>query len=83
MVKEGAVGQYLLSDLRGQLANDEISIINAQNAVDLTKLALCQLMNIPYNKDMVLERNDTMIPSEIYAGNPQDIYALLPKIFQL
>ena len=79
MVKEGAVGQYLLSDLRGQLANDEIAIINAQNQVDLNKLALSQLMNIPYNKDMVLERNNTMIPSEIYAGNPQEIYAIAAK----
>ena len=56
LVKEGARGPYLLADLKGQLANDQIAIINAQNSLDLSRLTLCQLLNIPYNKSLQLEK---------------------------
>ncbi len=79
MVKEGAVGLYLLSDLKGQLANDQVAIVNAQNALDLSRLTLSQLLNIPYNKLLQLERDDTMIPAEMYQGNPEEIYAIAQK----
>ncbi len=79
MVKEGAVGLYLLSDLKGQLANDRLAIINAQNALDLSKLTLSQLLNIPYNKTLQLKRDDTLIPAVMYQGNPEEIYAIALK----
>ena len=79
LVKEGARGPYLLADLKGQLANDQVAIVNAQNALDLSKLTLSQLLNIPYNKSLQLERDDTMIPAEIYHGNPEEIYAIAQK----
>jgi len=78
-VKEGARGPYLLADIKGQLANDQVAIVNAQNALDLSKLTLSQLLNIPYNKSLRLERDDTMIPAEIYHGNPEEIYAIAQK----
>jgi outer membrane protein len=79
LVKEGAVGLYLLADLKGQLANDQVSIVNAQNSLDLSRLTLSQLLNIPYNKSLQLERDDTMIPAEMYQGNPDEIYAIAQK----
>jgi outer membrane protein len=79
LVKEGARGPYLLADLKGQLANEQVAIINAQNSLDLAKLTLSQLLNIPYNKSLQLERDDTMIPVEIYHGNPEEIYAIAQK----
>lgn len=79
LVKEGARGPYLLADLKGQLANDQIAIINAQNSLDLAKLSLSQLLNIPYNKDLQLERDNTMIPAEMYPGNPEEIFATAKK----
>ncbi|MEI9945760.1 MAG: TolC family protein [Chitinophagaceae bacterium] len=59
LVKEGAVGAYQLADLRGQQANEEINIINLENNLQQSKLALGQLMNIDYNPNMQLERTDT------------------------
>ncbi len=79
LVKEGAVGQYQLSDMKGQLANDEITIINAVNSGELSKLTLCQLLNIPFDKNLALERNDAPMPSEIYPGTTEDIYATAKK----
>jgi outer membrane protein len=53
--KEGAIAPALLYDLQGQLANDELAIVNNENQVSAAKLALARLMNIPYNKNMKLE----------------------------
>ncbi|RYY20049.1 MAG: TolC family protein, partial [Sphingobacteriaceae bacterium] len=48
--KDGAIAPYQLSDLRGQLSNDSLSIINNQNNFEAAKVALAQLMNVPYQK---------------------------------
>ena len=73
MVKEGAVGGYLLTDMKGQLSNDQVGIVNAANSLDISKLNLCQLLNIPFNKELQLERNDVPMPEGIYPGNEQEI----------
>src|SRR5215213_5610614 len=54
--KQGAVLPYLVSDLRGQLMNDQLAILSAKNQLETSKLVLAQYMNIPYSKDMQLER---------------------------
>jgi len=74
LVKEGAVGQFQLSDMKGQLGNDEVAIINARNNLEISKLTFCQLLNIPYNKELTLERNDAPVPEEVYAGNSEEVY---------
>ncbi len=56
MNKEGAIKPSDLSDLRGQYANDQLSFINAQNALDQARYTLAQLMNVPYNKDLTVAR---------------------------
>jgi outer membrane protein len=56
--QQGAIKPSDLSDLRGQYASDQLSIITMQNTLETAKLSLYQLMNIPYNKDVVLEKID-------------------------
>lgn len=75
LVGEGARGQYQLSDMKGQYANDQVSIVSAKNALDIAKISLCQLMNIPISKDIKLERNEAPFPQEAYASTPDLIYA--------
>lgn len=75
LVSEGARGQYQLSDLKGQYANDQVSIVTAKNALDIARITLCQLMNIPISKTIQLERNDAPFPQEAYAATPEMIYA--------
>src|SRR6185295_10379656 len=58
MNQQGAIRPSDLSDLQGQYANDKLTIVNTQNAVETAKINLCQLMNIPYNSGMELERID-------------------------
>ncbi|KYP14486.1 MAG: hypothetical protein A1D16_21195 [Flavihumibacter sp. CACIAM 22H1] len=72
--QEGAVPPGQLYDLKGQLASDEINLVNTKNQLDAAILALCQLMNIPYNPAIELEP----LPSEeflkAYEGNAAGIY---------
>ena len=54
--QQGAIAPSELSDLQGQYANDQLSIINAQNAHETAKINLCKLMNIPYSEDLAFEK---------------------------
>jgi outer membrane protein len=78
--KNGALQPALLYDMKGQFASDELGVINAQNALESAKLALQQLMNVPYNKDIQLEKlegktgpsvNSALTP---YEATPATIY---------
>jgi outer membrane protein len=75
LVSEGARGQYQLSDMKGQYANDQVSIVTAKNSLDIARITLCQLMNIPISKTLQLERNDAPFPQDPYAATPEMIYA--------
>ena len=69
--KEGAVRPLNLSDLKGQYAGDELAIINAQNAVETAKVNLSRLMNVPYNKDLVLEKIQPESFAATYDNEPE------------
>ncbi|HET9430844.1 MAG TPA: TolC family protein, partial [Chitinophagaceae bacterium] len=81
--REGAIPPSQLSDLRGQYANDQLNIIGAQESLETSKLALCRLMNIPYDKNMVLERLDADSFVGKYEDNPVKIYETALRQFSL
>ena len=74
MVKEGAAANYLLADLKGQLANEEIAIINSSNSLQQAKLSLCQLMNKDYNNELKLEKEGVDLSASAYAATAPDVY---------
>ncbi len=47
LVDAGSLAESQLFDLRAQLANDELSLVNAENSLESSKLQLKQLMNLP------------------------------------
>ncbi len=49
-------GEYY--DLKGAYANDEMIYINASNNLEITKLSLARLLNIPYKKSIELQPID-------------------------
>lgn len=79
--KEGAIIPAQLYELKGQLANDQLAFINNQNAVESSKLALAQLMNIPYNKNLHLERITADQYVVNYESDPELIYDAASKIY--
>ncbi|MES1216359.1 MAG: TolC family protein [Bacteroidota bacterium] len=81
--KEGAIAPSELSDIKGQLANDELSIINNENALETSKVNLCQLMNIAYNRELQLERIETASLGAKYEDTPDLIYEAALEKFAL
>ena len=72
--KEGAIRPSDLSDIKGQYAGDQVNIISAQTAVETAKINLCEFMNVPYDKNMAVERLDVTSFSTMYADTPDKIY---------
>ncbi len=56
MNESGAIAPAELYDLKGQLASDELAIINNKNALNSAKLLLAQLMNVSYNSNLEVEK---------------------------
>jgi outer membrane protein len=81
--KQGAIPPSQLSDLKGQYAGDEINLVNAQNALETAKLNLCQLMNIPYEKSISVEKLDMATFAEKYEDSPDKIYQTALQQFAL
>ncbi len=47
LVEAGAEAEAKLLDLKAQLANEELNLLNAENNLEASKLSLKQLMNVP------------------------------------
>ena len=71
---QGAIKPSELSDLKGQLMNDQLAIVDARNVVESGKLQLAKLMNKPYQKDMKLERIDVSEFLANYAATAEQVY---------
>jgi len=73
MNQQGAIKPSDLSDLKGLNASDQLSIINMQNNLETAKISLCELMNIPYNKELVLEKIEPVSFSVKYESTRDQI----------
>lgn len=72
--REGAISPSDLSDMKGQLGSDELTVATTQNALEANKLALAQFMNIPYSPGMdVVPLGNDMTPIA-YGGTIDQIY---------
>ncbi|MEP7231204.1 MAG: TolC family protein [Ginsengibacter sp.] len=70
----GAIPPSQYYDLKGQFANDQIAIVDNQASVATAKLTLSQLLNVPYNKSMELERMPMESFNIAYDAEPDKIY---------
>ncbi len=75
LVKAGSLPQTNLLDLQAQLANDQLSLITAQNNLNLAKLTLMQSMNLPVQSNFAIEKIELDEPSlDAYSQSVQQIY---------
>lgn len=74
--REGTIIPAQLYELKGQLANDELAVINNENALQAAKLALSQFMNIAYDKNLQVERLTAESLAMIYETDPEAIYQI-------
>ena len=64
---KGAISPADLYDMKGQLATDELSVVNTRNSLENAKLTLSQLMNIPYSENMkLIPVNDSSVVAVSY-----------------
>jgi outer membrane protein len=73
---EGATPPANVSDLQGQYAGDEIAVVATENSYENALLALAQLMQVPYNPALELDR--TGIPEQLqqFTSSPDEVYNL-------
>jgi outer membrane protein len=63
-----------LTDQQGQLATNQVAVVNAQNSLDASKLNLFQLMNIPYQPDAVFQGINAENLTGDYGADPNQVY---------
>jgi Outer membrane protein len=76
MHEQGAITPSDLTDLQGQLAQNKVNEINAKNALVTSRLALAQLLNIPYDSTLQVERLALDQFDMNYNAHPDSIYAV-------
>lgn len=74
MNREGAILPSLLTNLQGELAGNELTVINNRNQLTTSKLALFQLMNVMYRPDAQFERISADAFSLQYDAGVAEIY---------
>lgn len=79
MNESGAIPPAELYDLKGQLASDELAIVNNQNALNAAKLSLAQLMNVKYNSTAEVEKIAADTPILAYNNDPASLYDISVK----
>ncbi|MFZ1785855.1 MAG: TolC family protein [Ferruginibacter sp.] len=71
---EGAIAPAVLYDMKGQYASDRLAIVNNTRSLEMSKLALAQYMNIPYRKEMQIDREGFDPTIARYEGSADNIY---------
>lgn len=71
---QGAVKPSDVSDLKGQLMNDQLNISTAKNILETSKLSLAQLMNKNYDSTMRVEKIDAGEFLANYPATASDVY---------
>jgi outer membrane protein len=71
---QGAISPPLLYDLKGQLKEGELNLVNSQNTWRTSLLQLTQLMNVPYSESIKLEKLNGITAMAPYAGTVSSVY---------
>jgi len=72
--KDGAISPSDLFDMKGQLANDGLTVVTTKNTLDNALQALTQLMNVPYEAGMQLMAITEGIIIQPYEETVDQIY---------
>lgn len=75
MNANGAVKPSDYYDVKGQQATDQLTVINAKNALEAAKLNLLQLMNVPYTRSITVQRlSAAALPTSKFTEDAQQVY---------
>ncbi|MCE7066551.1 TolC family protein [Dyadobacter sp. CY326] len=75
LVEAGTLAESNLLDLRAQLANDELTLVNAENNLETAKLNLKQFMNMPGSEQINVVKIQVADPTlQAYNATIQEIF---------
>lgn len=75
LVNAGSVPETNLFDIQAQLANDEVQVVNAENAILSAKLTLKQLLNLSAERNIDVVRIEVPNPNiQPYPNSPAEVY---------
>jgi len=84
MVNAGKVPELNLYQIQSQLATDNLTVVNAQSNLDLARVTLMQLMEVPVVDSFDVIKPDLSEPSGVLLQSNADIYkkalAIMPEI---
>jgi outer membrane protein len=85
LVNAGSAPEASLFELRATLASNEVDIVNAQNTLDLGRVALLQAMNVPIDQAFDVEPISVPDPGlDPYTASVQQLYdiasTILPEV---
>jgi len=72
--RDGAIAPSALYDVKGQYASDQLNLVNAQSALDNARLNLFQQMNVPYRRNVQMERLPLDTSMNMYGVTSDSIY---------
>ena len=72
--KDGAVAPATFYDMKGQLADEEMSVINGKRSLETDKLSLFELMNAAHNRNIELQKITISDVPLIYDATVDQIY---------
>lgn len=74
LVNIGRLSQNNLFDIEAQLANEELNVVNAENALFSARLSLCQLLEIGYDPNFSVKRPVIALPQVPAQADVQSIF---------
>ncbi len=75
LVEQGSLAVSNLKDIEAQLANDELNLITAKNNLNLSKLAMKQILNVPSQQEIDIIKPEINTSVDILTQyTPEDIY---------
>jgi outer membrane protein len=76
MNANGAVKPSDYYDVKGQQATDQLTVINAKNSLEASKLNLLQLMNVPFSRSISVQRLAAdQLTDVAYNKTPEQVYS--------
>lgn len=84
LVDAGTLPKGSLLEIQSQFASEEVTLINAQNRLNLAYLDLLQLLELPATDDFVIQKPDLSVGNEMKILPAEQIYGIsvirLPQI---
>jgi len=74
MVNAGKVPESNLFQIKSQYATDKLSVVNAMSQLDIAKVTLMQLMEIPVIDSFEIEKPDFGEPGNLILQSNQDVF---------